>query len=165
MWLVCVVNGSCLCCVRARVHAPCVSVVTCFISERVFVCAHYCFSVGVRCFLGETIEHYTKYSFSHSSSTTTASTNAQRRCKFARTPPWSASVALKITCILYTTRGLLGAGYYTSPGVVMLDLRVSHEPAFNLLTFHFPDAIISLIPACDGMGDSATNPTGTNRKR
>ena len=48
--------------------------------------------------------------------------------------------------------GLLGAGY--SPGVVALGLRVSHAPAFNILTFQFTDAILSTIPACDGMGDS-----------
>ena len=48
--------------------------------------------------------------------------------------------------------GLLGAGY--SPGVVALGLRVSHVSAFNILTFQFTDAILSTIPACDGMGDS-----------
>ena len=50
---------------------------------------------------------------------------------------------------------LLGAGY--SPGVVTRGLRVSHVPAFITLTFQFTDAILSAIPACDGMGDSAPN--------
>ena len=40
MGLACAVNGSCPCCVRTRVHAPCVSVVMCFYARaRVCVCA------------------------------------------------------------------------------------------------------------------------------
>ena len=55
-------------------------------------------------------------------------------------------------CVRYAT-SLLGVGY--SPGVVTRGLRVSHAPAFNILTFKFTDAILSAIPACDGRGDNA----------
>ena len=78
-----------------------------------FARACYCFSVGVRYFLGEAIEHYTKYSPFHSSSTI-ASTNAQRRCKCARTPPWSVSVALKILYFRHY------ATAYSAPGIILV---------------------------------------------
>ena len=52
--------------------------------------------------------------------------------------------------------GLLGAG--CSPGVFTCGLRVSHVPAFNILTFSFTDAITSTTLAYDDMGGDATNP-------
>ena len=50
---------------------------------------------------------------------------------------------------------LFGAGY--SSGLALRGLRVSHEPSFNILTFQFTGTILSAVPACDGMGDSAPN--------
>ena len=72
MWLVCAVNGSCLCCVRARVHAPCVSVVMCFYAwARVCVCA-LLLLYWRKIFPGwndRALHYYTKYSPDHSPST------------------------------------------------------------------------------------------------
>ena len=51
--------------------------------------------------------------------------------------------------------GLLDARY--SPGVVSRDFCVSHKPAFNIVTFQLTEAILSAVPSCDGMSDSAPN--------